>query len=218
MDLSIKIKNAKAFENYIMREMAGRINKAMKNAEPYIGRRIKELVKDAIALSPTTQQLIDSFSRIRGELGVVDAQNSIGHALAQWLASYTVLSVPVRIFGGQLVGGYSFNIVSTNWGNVTSLSTSSYTSYPSNVQVEWLKQLLEGGYSFFPSNYRVIFNPGLLGNHSRTGLAIMRKSSHGYKVPVEHAGTENDNFVTRALEPLQNQFEQIIGEEVGKRI
>ena len=64
-------------------------------------------------------------------------------------------------------------------------------------------------------NYEIEANP----TASRTGTVIMVKSTgRGWRVPPAFSGTVNDNFVTRALEVLDDVIFNIVKNEIESKV
>lgn len=83
-------------------------------------------------------------------------------------------------------------------------------------EIPWLAWLLLRGSAPIVQGYEMVFGnfptTRKLGQHmSRTGKAIMVPKPSGFwRMPVEHAGTTDNNFVTRALEGIDIEIEQIV--------
>lgn len=90
-------------------------------------------------------------------------------------------------------------------------------------KIPWLAWLLLGGSAPLVNNYHIIFGnfstsrlPGQA--LSRTGKALMAfEKGSFWRMPIEHAGTTDNNFVTRALEGIETDLEKIVGEELAKQ-
>jgi hypothetical protein len=88
--------------------------------------------------------------------------------------------------------------------------------------VPWLAWLLLGGSAPLVQNFHIVFGnfstSRLPGQHlSRTGKAIMafQKGSF-WRMPIEHAGTSQDNFVTRALDGIETEVTKIVEDELNR--
>ena len=62
-------------------------------------------------------------------------------------------------------------------------------------------------------NYTVKFGPN---NRSRTGFAIMVGSDENWRVPPEFAGTKTNNWITRALENVEDKVVGLMIKELER--
>jgi hypothetical protein len=80
----------------------------------------------------------------------------------------------------------------------------------------WLEWLLLYGGKIIVRDYRVKMGSN---NRSRTGMAVMVESSgSNWRVPTEFAGTSNNNWVTRAINKIDNKILDILETELEKSL
>lgn len=95
----------------------------------------------------------------------------------------------------------------------------SYISDASGAIVPWLRWLLFEGDSKILVDYEIDLSRGSR-KASRTGRAIMIKRvknpSKGWEVPTEFSGVEDNNWLTRALEPAMTAIFDLIINELGR--
>jgi hypothetical protein len=80
----------------------------------------------------------------------------------------------------------------------------------------WLQWLLFEGNEVLIKNYKVEFRPN---PNSRSGLAIMKpSSSSSWRVPPEFVGSEENNWITRAITRIENNVYDLIVKAVEGEI
>ena len=80
------------------------------------------------------------------------------------------------------------------------------------VKLEWLRWLLLEGDKRIVSNY--FFKKSSRG---RAGGGIMaERQNASWGVPSQFAGTENNNFATRALETINDEIDVLVRREIVK--
>ena len=70
----------------------------------------------------------------------------------------------------------------------------------------WLQWLLLDGTKVLIDSHQVVIGPNL---RSRTSMAIMRPGS-GWSVPNEFAGTQNNNWLTRAIDSSSDSINNLL--------
>ena len=114
------------------------------------------------------------------------------------------------------LGGLSLVILKQGIEPLLSMPYASYRS--KGGQVDWLEWILTAGTSEVISNYQIMY--GDFGKWSRTGEAIMIPSkTKGFSIEPEHAGTINDNWITRSLKRVEKKvfsiFEVILNQYIA---
>lgn len=192
-------------------EMLKALNNTARKSIPNILDRTKTIVEDAIKKSPEYASLIGG--KLQGSLGVVDPEEALGKAINVWLGQIVCKLDKFRFVGNEVRGAFKLEIIETDKSQVIDLSTSSYVTEKGD-KIPWMEWLLTAGNNTIVLDYIAVTGNFKHIPQSRTGLGLMiRKVDRAYKVPAEFAGDKDDNFVTRALEPLVEQIEKIIIEE-----
>lgn len=190
---------------------------------PGIKDKWKGLISEAIKNCPEYKSLVDSGGELRAELGVTNAEAVLDSVINEVINSIQIIPKPFSSSSNKIVGGYIIKS-DLDYSQILSVDGASYTSYSKKnggTTVEWLKYLLLQGLDFFPEDYRVVFKASPA---SRTGLAVMveggsyiiGKSSS--RVPSKFSGTVDNNFITRALNPVIKTMEQIILKELKSNV
>ena len=165
---------------------------------------ISALVQSSILFSDTYQSLANG--QLRAEFGVRDSQDSLDEILSFWSKVYAKFDKP-RVSNGKIVGGFKIEMIQRDFRDVIGLPSASFTTAKGD-RLDWLEWLLLFGKKTIIKDYNVVF-----GNFrtSRTGEAIMRPTVQGkWSVPNEYAGTIKDNWITRIIDSLDDEINNIL--------
>ena len=171
-----------------------------------LGQRMQHNVQSLLAqylrAQPEYAALINNIGKLRTEFGIKNP-NVVEQIINRWLSSITVRTTAIRKRGKGLYGKIVVEGVSTDLHDVLHLGT--FTSEKGS-EIRWLEWLLEAGDNIIITTHDVQFNP----KYSRTGVDIMVRSNQGWRVPPEYSGTINNNYVTRAIDAMFPELEQLI--------
>jgi len=184
-----------------------------------LGRFIRFIIQDT-----NTWQSVDT-GVMRGDLGIPLGTN-INSILDAWARSVAISVIGgVNIRADKLF--VNISAIPSDYADVLAEAAAEYVSPPSAELIPWLHWLLYRGRDNLVSTHRLfrltkgnvpgdifgsltqkadeIGSSALVRDliASRTGQAIMRRvtnSRAGFKIRPQHAGTRDDNFVTRAFD------------------
>ena len=93
-----------------------------------------------------------------------------------------------------------------------------YTDFASVIDddgyvLPWLEWLLLEGQSIIVKNYEVLYTKSA---SSRSGMALMQPSKSSWRVPSQFAGTEKNNWTTRAINSVEDNIYIIIQKNIEK--
>lgn len=163
------------------------------------------------AITSSAEYLSLTGGTLRGELGLQDPF-VIDAIIEQWAEGIQVTYKPKPFFGVIKIG-----MIESSYSDVLTMPEASYTYIPthptfSNGIIDWLSWLLLKG-----SDPIIKEHEFALSNNGRTGLGIMvERKGKIWSVPAEFAGTATDNFVTRALEGIEEDMQAVIQREISK--
>jgi hypothetical protein len=206
----------KGFYNKFLTNIKQEINKKLisvsAKAVPRIKSKLQTIVLQRITSSPEYAAIVGSG--FRGELGLPDAGARVNAVVNQWAQNISVTFVPQKS-AGQL-GLINIGIIQDDYSDVLSLAEAelTYSGARGQKTLRWLDWLITRGSSIIVSDYE--YKIDSRSSRSRTGLGIMVKRRGGWKIPAQLAGTENDNFATRALEGIEGEIQTIIRQELTK--
>jgi hypothetical protein len=104
-------------------------------------------------------------------------------------------------------------MIKENYEDVLSSADAFVIDDAKSLKLPWLEWLLLYGGKIIVRSYEVKVGPN---PHSRTGLAIMKPSKKNWRVPAEFSGTRENNWVTRALDRLDDSIPNLIQTEIEK--
>ena len=197
------------FYKDILNEIHKKFMKTLPIVVSGIKSRLVDLVRNSIMASPEYGAIVGG--ELRGELGLPDGAQRIDAIISRWAEGISVKYVKGR---GTALGMIDIGVLQSDWEDVLSMQEAelSYASRKGVKTLEWLRWLLKEGGAVIVSQYDFI--PEKRG--SRTGLGIMVRRRGGWKVPAQFAGTEEDNFATRALEDIEESIDVIVRRELTK--
>jgi hypothetical protein len=198
---------------HILEEFAKVLNRAMVGAATAIRRKVEEEIVRYIQASPEYASLLNGD--LRKELGLVNSDRALQSIINTIISNMQIDYTPIRVQGNSIDGGITVSILQADYRDVLSLSESSYMS-KSGITVPWLDWLLTSGTAPVVIGYTIKYNPNDP-KSSRTG-PVMVKSKSSWSIPTEYAGTTGDNFLTRALLPIENDLIEIISKEIQNRL
>lgn len=163
------------------------------------------VIRAAITDTPEYRSLLDG--QLKYEFGIPDSASKLAGLLDIWSNNLNEIYNPPSIQNNQIKASFSVSMIRVDFADVL------YTDYGymqdsiRGYNLPWLEWLLLEGNRTIISDYQVLVGPN---KASRTGMAIMSPSKKSWRVPSSYAGTENDNWITRALDSISPQIQQII--------
>ena len=165
---------------------------------------ILDIVKNAIIRSPEYNSILNGT--LKYEFGLPDSADRLNTILKFWTKINADYSKP-KLIGNKLYGGFSIYMIDSTYSDVLASSAASFVT-EKNSTLNWLEWLLLFGNKTIIKDYVVQFgyNP-----NSRTGKAIMKGVARGkWSVPSEFAGTAGNNWITRAIDSVDIQINNVI--------
>lgn len=211
------IDSAADIQKKLSSAIADHLNDALKRAADHIEGQVQLLVHDRIYNSDTFRSLLDG--ELRGDMGLRNPQRVLNPILQVWMNSVVVTHLPVRFVGEKLTGGIRIEFIKSSWQDVLRMPEAEYISVnrrrKTRARIRWLYWLLLAGSQIIVRDWFVLFRDGFRYPPSRSEMAIMIQGAGKFwRVPFEHSGTKDNNFVTRALENIDEPIRRIIQREV----
>lgn len=183
------------------------VRKYFGNVIKIIRKELPILINKAIINTPEYSSLTGGL--LKYELGIPDAPQKIAGLLEIWSKNISIVySPPVISGGGQISSKISASMIKIDFSDVL------YTDYAEvydslrGYSLPWLQWLLLEGNRVLIKDYRVVFGSS---KRSRTGFALMRTSkTQSWKVPAQFAGTESDNWITRAIDQTETEVYNLL--------
>ena len=198
----------------MLRALADEVNITISKSIPFIENQIKDIVKKAIINEPEYQSLIGG--QLRYELGIPDALSRVNSIIDFWISNIVVINNGVKITNNGLSGGFSLEMIARDFANVLSMNDANVNDSQRGYSLPWLKWLLLEGGNILVKDYSVKFGASI---YSRTGNAIMEDDpGSNWRVPAQFAGTINNNWITRAIDKLDDNIYNIFQTEITRNI
>jgi hypothetical protein len=181
--------------NQIKDYLEPRIDRAANNSVE----DIRVLISEALKQEPEYQSLING--QLKAELGLPNT-NVVDSVIDLLSRSTQLETKPLAIKTTGLTGGFSlYMIKSDDLGGV--INTVSASVNIDGGSIPWLEWLTLKGNQILVRDFKVQFGPN---KNSRSGLAIMKPSTgSNWRIPPEFVGTQNNNWITRAISTIDNK-------------
>lgn len=202
MTITLKLlESVDQIESNILSALSVQFNASMKSKKNKILQDVKTLIPSWISSQPEMQSLLSSDPlSLVGQFGITISPTSIVNAIVSSVVnSANILIIP---YNKQLSGGgIELNIQPDNFANLLGLPQGHSVYQDGNLH--WLDWLLNRGDEIIVAGYQ--YNPQTGIGRSKLGNM---KTGGSFRVPPEFSGTEQNNFITRALVG-SNQEKQI---------
>jgi hypothetical protein len=185
----------------MLRAMHRHVKKYFKNNAKYLETHVASELMTALIASPTMKSLQNG--PLREELGV-QTPNVWGITMAIVNSSKLTVNVP-KITGNNIVGRIRLEAAPTDLA-ILKTGDPGVEETENGQMLPWLEWLTTLGDAVIVRDYEVRAG---FPNHSRTGDKIMVRGK-GWRVPPEHAGTQDNNFLTKAIDEALPKLEKDI--------
>lgn len=201
------VESSKQIQAKISRAILKEVNKSINRAAVRMVGPIRKAVKEALLDQPEVLSL--GGGQLAGEFGLPNGRDSIENIIDLWVNNITVVKKNASSRGGQISAGLTITMIQRDYKDVLSSSFASVRT-AKGQELPWLEWLLRFGDKTIIRDFEVSFHPGRLAR-SRSGIAIMvGGKSKRWKVPPQFSGTPQNNFVTRALDDVQDDILKIV--------
>ena len=184
----------------------------IKQAASKAAEELPKLVSEALKQEPEYLSLLSG--QLKAELGL--ASSSDVEAVIEAISSSIELKTQSLIANRSgIKGGFTINMIrAKDAGGVIGLDIAKVND--KGYSLPWLQWLLFEGNEILIKNYTVEFGPN---PNSRSGLAVMKPSlSSSWRVPPEFVGSEENNWITRAISRIENNIYDLIVKAVEGEI
>ena len=184
----------------INKGLASVFNKSISKQTGSIAAKIRPLVATALLSSPEIRSL--SSGTLRVDFGLTqDPSADIVNAITN---SLSVQAQKAIASSSGIKGGVLITLQPNDYSNLFSLSVATQITERGEA-LPWLQWLLTFGQQVIIADFGVEYGP-----HGRTGGGRMAKGSVPFKVNSQYAGTADRNFITRAVDQISPQIQNII--------
>jgi hypothetical protein len=170
-----------------------------KQVESRVTTAVREKIRQHLFSSGTTQSILNG--KLRSDFGLTYTAAQIA---VNSIISHVIDNIKVSIkysYKGANIAIFSLDLLPLGMDKLSQLPEGNYISSGKygGGDVTWLTWLLTRGTTVVIGDFYVF--EGISGT-SRSNESVMQRGRSGFRVEPGFAGTENDNFVTRALDPI----------------
>ena len=210
MKISLKLlESEQQIQTKIVNALLPQVKKFMTKSITKLQTSLPPLLESAIFNSPEYSSIVSG--KLRLELGIPDGQSKIAGLISVWINNMNYEYYPPTIVNNKIRSKIAVYGVRSDFGDVLGTDYAFVTDQLRGYKLPWLEWLLLDGTKTIVPSHEVFFGPN---SRSRTGLAIMKYSSSGWGI-TEFSGTQNDNWITRAIDSASSDINKIL-EEIFK--
>lgn len=205
MNITVQLTDPiKTVEKNVNAAIATSINDTITNSLPNIRGSVKKLVRSWVSAQPEIESLkSNSLGSLVGYFGITNNPQQVVEAIIYAVSEAT--ETRFVKYSSNFSGGLELRFQPLSFVNLLSLPEG-HTIY-NGGDLHWLEWLLRRGDRIIVANYQ--YNP--ITGIGRSGLGVMIPGG-AFRVPPQFSGTEDNNFITRALvgKPQEKQIAQLI--------
>ena len=195
------IESTNAIAKKINQGLANIFNRKLSSQASIILSEIRPLVASALISSNEIKSL--SSGALKIDFGLTsDPSGAIVNAIVD------SLDIDIKKATGTaagIKGGLLITMQPIDYNNLFSLSVAEQIT-EKGVSLPWLQWLLTFGQQIIVANFGVEYGAG----KGRSGGGYMAVDERPFKVSSQHAGTVDDNFITRAIDSVAPQIKSIL--------
>jgi hypothetical protein len=181
----------KTVEKNVNAAIAKAVNDKISSNTPELISKTKDMVRRWVFIQPEIQSLLSSGAgSLIGYFGITKSSQEIVSAIINSVTE----SIEVKLikYAADLSGGLEIRFQLSSFANLLAIPEG-HTIYDTG-DLHWLEWLLRRGDRIIVANYQ--YNPVTGLGRSRLGVMVPGGS---FRVPPQFSGTEDNNFITRAL-------------------
>lgn len=206
MKLTLKLLDtSKEIQQKILNAMLPEITATMNSGITKIKSQLPDIIRQAIINSPEYNSLLNG--QLRYEFGIDNSSSKLASLLEVWSTNIQYSYTKPHIVGVKIKSAFSANTIRADFSDVLYTDYAVVTDMLRGYSLPWLEWLLLEGNKTIINNYEVVFGPN---SSSRTGYAVMHQSRRSWQVPSEFAGTMSDNWITRAIDNIGDEIENML--------
>ena len=210
MSISIKLlDSAKVIEQRINALLSKELNTLLTANRSKFYRRANDFVKKCILEQPEIASLkAGGPGSLAAQVGIRDGQeSSVVDSIVMAIVNST--TVNIRRFDAKLNGKLDINFQPADFVNLVSLPQGIINT-EKGATLNWLSWLLREGSKPIIIGYE--YKPTAGAGRSRGGVMI---GGTAWRIPPQFAGTETDNFITRAFSGREKEIQDLFAKLLG---
>lgn len=192
-------------EKNVLIEYVSYIDKIFANSIPVIKAKVPQIISKLLRAS-------DSWAAINGGdlqkiLYIPSPTTSLFQIEKAIIDSIDIIKTPVSVRGQNIAGSFTVSVLDDSYAQVLSAGETSYVTKNGKL-IPWVEWLIYFGDSPVLSKMRLL--------ETNRGTYVV-KSNDDLFIPSAYSGIPVDNFLTRALEPAEQEIGNLIEIEVSRR-
>ncbi len=209
------VESKKQIEAKINRALKKQVDKVLIRSASRLIVPVRKLIKDALIQQPEVSSL--RGGQLTGEFGLPRGSDDIMEIIDDWANSVKIVVKKATLRGGVFRAGMTIAAIEKDYEDALANPAASVVT-KKGVILPWLEWLLRFGDRTIVRDFDVSFNAGRVNRSgSRSGLAVMvKREGTRWKVPAQYVGTANNNFVTRALDSVNDEIIALLQKDLRK--
>jgi hypothetical protein len=213
MRLSVNIlESDSSIRNLILNAIISDLNITISKSIPEITNKLKDLIADSLRQEPEYQSLISG--KLRAEFGIPNPED-VDKVISALVNTLEVNQQSLSSTISGIKGGFSLFMMKSSDLNGIIYTEIASSMDSSGYSLPWLEWLLLKNNQILVKNYEVKYTNS---TRSRSGMALMFHSSQNWRVPPEFAGSQTNNWTTRAVDRVEQKVYDIISQTIEKNI
>jgi len=197
----------------ILNQLKDIIDKLIKKTLPNTVSDIKLVVADALRNQPEYTSLM--AGTLKAELGLPDS-SVVDTIINSMVDSLNIEEQPIKISNKGLSGGFKLTMIKSDDISGLIFTDIAQVFDTKGYTLPWLEWLLLRGNDILVKEFSVKYTTS---NRSRSGMAIMEPSDGtNWRVPAQFAGTQTNNWITRAIDTIETDIYNILINNLKKSI
>lgn len=206
MEIKFKLlDNAKDIQSKILNAMIPEVDKLFNKAISRIKTQLPNVIRQAITNTPEYTSLLNG--QLKYEFGIPNPESKLASLLTVWSTNIVYHYDAPSIIGSKIKASFSANTIRADFSDVLYADFASVVDTKRGYILPWLEWLLLEGNKIIVRKYQIEIGPN---KASRTNFAIMKSSRRSWRVPTEFSGTENNNWITRAIDNAESEIQKVV--------
>jgi len=172
--------------------------------KPSLEKEVVNLLVSKIKNEPEYSSLINGT--LKFEFGI-PSDSYVDDTINFWANNFQLSVKEPTKTRRSINANISISMIKTDFSDVLSQPYASVIDSKSGAILPWLRWLLIDGSKILVKEHRVKIGANAA---SRTGMAVMVKSDSNWRVPSEYAGTVSNNWITRALDNIDQDIDSLL--------
>ena len=199
------LENNADISNKILKALLPEVTKYMDSSINSVKLELPGIIRQSLINSPEYNSIMSG--ELRYEFGIPDPGAKLAGLLDIWCDNIQYTSMKPTIVSNKIKAIFTANTIRVDYADVLYTDYALVIDSTRGYSLPWLQWLLLEGNKTIIDKYEVIIGPN---QYSRTGNALMKPSNRSWKVPSTYAGTASDNWITRAIDSVTDNIDNLL--------